>query len=151
MKDFFDGVMKWKTGTCLLYTGAMVIYLFFCLVFHNREGSTTLLWTLLLASAAGTLIQAVCFTDWLIKRMRYTLRSLLFLALFFPALSVLAWKAEWFPVQEPGAWVTFTASFFVTFLVMTIGFEVYFRLTGRKYDGLLGQYRREREEKKEDS
>ena len=81
----------------------------------------------------------------------HTLRSLLFLALFFPALSVLAWKAEWFPVQEPGAWVTFTASFFVTFLVMTIGFEVYFRLTGRKYDGLLGQYRREREEKKEDS
>ena len=47
--------------------------------------------------------------------------------------------------------MTFTASFFVTFLVMTIGFEVYFRLTGRKYDGLLGQYRREREEKKEDS
>ncbi len=33
---------------------------------------------------------------------------------------------------------------------MTIVFEVYFRLTGRKYDGLLGQYRREREEKKED-
>ena len=69
MKDFFDGVMKWKTGTCLLYTGAMVIYLFFCLVFNNREVSTTLLWTLLLASAAGTLIQAVCFTDWLIKRL----------------------------------------------------------------------------------
>lgn len=150
MKDFFRGVMKLKTGTCFLYTGTMVIYLFFCLVFDNREVSTTLLWTLLLASVAGTLIQAVCFTDWLIKKMRYTLRSLLFVVLFFPMLSVLAWKADWFPAQEVGAWVTFTASFFAIFLVMTIGFDVYFRLTGRKYDGLLGQYRREREEKKED-
>ena len=28
---------------------------------------------------------------------------------------------------------------------MTLGFEMYFRVAGRKYDGLLGQYRKEHE------
>ena len=37
----------------------------------------------------------------------------------------------------------FVGVFFAVFLVMTLGFDIYFRLTGRKYDGLLGRYRKE--------
>ena len=48
-----------------------------------------------------------------------------------------------------GAWAVFLGMFFLTFVGMTIGFDIYFRITGRKYDGLLGQYRREKEEKGE--
>ena len=29
---------------------------------------------------------------------------------------------------------------------MTVGFDIYFQFTGRKYDGLIGQYRRKKEE-----
>ena len=149
MKEFLKGVMKWKTGTCFLYTGSMVIYLFFCLVFDNREVSTTLLWTLLLASAAGTLIQTVCFTDRIIKKMRYTLRSLLFVALFLPTLTLAAWAGDWFPMEQAGAWAMFIGIFFLIFLVMTVGFDIYFQVTGRKYDGLIGQYRRKKEEEED--
>ena len=139
MKRFFKGVMALKTAVCALYTGAMVIYLFFCLVFDNQEVSVSMLWTLLLACVLGALLQAVCFSDWIIRKMRYTLRSL----------SLLAWKADWFPVEQTGSWVTFIGSFFATFFVMTLGFDIYFRITGRKYDGLLGQYRREKEKRGE--
>ena len=149
MKRFFKGVMALKTAVCALYTGAMVIYLFFCLVFDNQEVSVSMLWTLLLACLLGAQLQAVCFSDWIIRKMRYTLRSLLFLALFLPLLSLLAWKADWFPVEQTGSWVTFIGSFFATFFVMTLGFDIYFRITGRKYDGLLGQYRREKEKRGE--
>ena len=31
----------------------------------------------------------------------------------------------------------------VVFVAMTLGFEMYFRIAGRKYEGLLGQYRKE--------
>ena len=52
-------------------------------------------------------------------------------------------------MEQTGAWAAFLGMFFLTFVGMTIGFDIYFRITGRKYDGLLGQYRREKEEKGE--
>ena len=48
-----------------------------------------------------------------------------------------------------GAWVMFFGIFFLTFIGMTIGFDIYFRITGRKYDGMIGQYRKQKEEKGE--
>lgn len=145
MKEFLKGVAKWKTGVCLLYTGAMVIYLFFCTVFGHREIPVGMLWTLLGVSAVSTLIQGLCFSDWIIKKMRYTWRSLLFMVLFLPLLSLAAWKMEWFPTEQLGSWAMFIGIFFLTFLVFTIGFDIYYRATGKKYDGLVGQYRREKE------
>lgn len=149
MKEFFEGVMEWKSAACHMYTGAIVIYLLFSLMFDHWEISATLLWAMLLSCALAALFQMVCFSQWIIKKMRYTLRSLLFVVLFLPVLSLLAWKAEWFPVEQAGSWAIFIGMFFAVFIVMTIGFDIYFRITGRKYDGLLGQYRREKEEKGE--
>ena len=149
MKQFLKGVMEWKASTCYLYTGAMVIYLFFSTVFQNNEISLTMLWTLFAVSVAATLIQGICFSSWIFKKMRYTWRSLLFVVLFLPLLTFAAWKAEWFPMERTGAWVMFIGMFFLIFIVMTIGFDIYFRITGRKYDGMLGQYRKEKEEKGE--
>ena len=149
MKQFFKGVMEWKSSVCYLYTGAMVIYLFFCTVFRNNEISLTMLWTLFAVSVAATLIQGVCFSNWIFKKLRYTWRSVLFVVLFLPLLTLFAWKAEWFPMEQTGAWAMFIGMFFLIFIVMTIGFDIYFRLTGRKYDGMIGQYRKEKEEKGE--
>lgn len=149
MKQFWKGVMEWKTGASLIFTGAMFFYLFFCWLFDNQTVSTTMLWTLLLVSIAASLIQAVCFSNWIIKKMRYTRRSLLFVLLFLPTLTFAAWKAGWFPMEEAGAWAMFIGMFFLIFIVMTIGFDIYFRITGRKYDGMIGQYRKEKEEKGE--
>lgn len=150
MKQFFKGVMEWKTSACLIFTAAMFIYLCFSLVFDNHEVSTTMLWTLFWVSAAGSLIQAVCFSNWIIKKMRYTWRSLLFVLLFLPTLTLAAWAGEWFPMEQTGAWIMFIGMFFLIFVVMTIGFDIYFRITGRKYDGMLGQYRKEKEQKEQD-
>lgn len=149
MKRFFRGVLEWKTSASLLYTGAMVIYLFFCTIFHHRQISLTMLWTLLAVSLASSLIQGICFSNWIIKKMRYTWRSLLFVALFFPLLSFTAWKAQWFPAEQPGSWILFSAIFFGIFAVMTIGFHLYYRAAGKKYDGLVGRYRRQMEDEEQ--
>ena len=151
MKQFLKGVVAWKTSACMIFTAAMFFYLFFSLIFDNHEVSTSLLWTLFWASAAASLIQAVCFSQWIIKKMPYTWRSVLFVLLFLPTLALAAWKLNWFPTQRAGAWLLFTGIFFLIFIVMTVGFDIYFRVTGRKYDGLIGQYRqqKEKDEKKE--
>ncbi len=151
MKEFLRGVVKWKTAACMMFTAAIFIYLFFCLIYDTKEVSTAILWGMFWVCAAGSLIQAVCFSDWIIKKMRYTWRSVLFVALFLPLLALAAWKMDWFPTEQAGSWAIFIGMFFLIFIVMTVGFDIYFRITGRKYDGLIGQYRKEKEneEKKE--
>ena len=146
MKVFLQRFVEVKVAACKLFTASVVLYLYFSALFGSREVPVLALWGLLLVSLAGAVIQAVCFTDWIIKKMRYTRRTLLFLLLFYPTLSFAAWKMGWFPVQDARAWAVFTGSFFLIFLAMTAGFDLYFQITGRKYDGLIGQYRRQKEE-----
>lgn len=146
MKAFMKGLIQCKLSACAIFTAAVFLYLCFCLVYNTREVSTALLWGLFWVSVAGALFQAVCFSDWIIKRLRYTWRSMLFVLLYLPTLSVAAWKTQWFPADRAEAWGTFIGLFFLIFLVMTVGFDLYFQATGRKYDGLIGQYRRQKEE-----
>ncbi len=146
MKRFLKGVLELKQAACAIYTAAMAIYLVFCTVFGHRQISLSMLWTLLAVSVASALIQAVCFSNWIIRSMRYTWRSVLFVGLFLPMLCLAAWKGEWFPMENPGAWALFLGIFFLIFIGMTVGFEFYYRAAGKKYDGLIGQYRRQKEE-----
>lgn len=146
MKRFLKGLVEWKISACVLFTAAIFIYLFFSLIYGNRQVATATLWGMFWVSAAGSLLQAVCFSDWIIKKMRYTYRSLLFVVLFLPALAFAAWKTDWIPAGHTGSWMAFIIIFFVIFIVMAIGFEMYFQITGRKYDGLIGQYRKSKEE-----
>lgn len=144
MKKFLKAVLEWKTAASLLYLGAMVVYLVCCAVFQKTLVETSMLWTLLMVCAAGSLLQGLCFTDWVLKKLRYTWRLALFCVLFLPLLAFVAWVGHWFPMQRR-AWLGFLGIFLAVFAAMTAGFEMYYRMTGRKYDGLLGQYRREKE------
>lgn len=150
MKKFLKGLVAWKMSACAIFTAAVFLYLVFCLIYDTREVSTAMLWGLFWVSAAGSLFQAVCFSNWLIKKLRYTWRSLLFVLLFLPVLALVAWRTGWFPADQVGAWAMFIGIFFLIFLVMTVGFEIYFRITGRKYDGLIGQYRKQKEQDEEE-
>ena len=124
MKQFLNGVVQWKTSTCLIFTASMFIYLTMSLLFDNSQVSTALLWTLFWVCAGAALLQGVCFSTWIFKKMRYTWRSLLFVALFLPALTLAAWKGAWFPMERAEAWIMFVGIFFLIFIGMTIGFEV---------------------------
>lgn len=146
MKKFLKGVVEWKMSACAIFTAAVFIYLIFCLIYDTREVSAAMLWGLFGVSVAGSFFQALCFSNWLIKKLSYTWRSLLFVLFFLPVLAFAAWKTEWFPVDRAGAWIMFIGIFFLIFLAMTVGFEIYFRVTGRKYDGLIGQYRKQKED-----
>ena len=146
MKKFLKGVVEWKLSACAIFTAATFFYLLVSWFYGAEQVSADALWGLFWASVAGSLCQAVCFSDWVIKKLRYTWRSLLFVALFLPALSLIAWRTGWFPADQAGAWAMFIGIFFLIFLVMAVGFDIYFQFTGRKYDGLIGQYRKKKEE-----
>lgn len=149
MKKFLKGIVEWKLSACAIFTAATFFYLLVSWFYGAEQVSADALWGLFWASVAGSLCQAVCFSNWFIKKLRYTWRSLLFVALFLPVLSLIAWRTGWFPTDRVGAWAMFIGIFFLIFLVMTVGFDIYFQVTGRKYDGLIGQYRKQKEDEGE--
>ena len=93
---------------------------------------------------AGGVLQIVAFTELVIKRLRYTLRLFVFAVPYLAVLSAIAAGFGWLPAAQPGAWALFSLIFLAVLLTMTLGFELYYRISGKKYDGLLGQYRASR-------
>lgn len=148
MKKYLEGVMEWKTSASLLFSGSVILCIMIRLFLGKAEIPIPMLLSLLIVSAVGTFIQLLAFSNLIIKKMRYSLRMILFVVLFFALLTANAVFFQWFP-SEMGGWLAFTGIFLVVFIGMTTGFEIYFRVTGRKYDGLLGQYRQQREMKNE--
>ena len=65
MKQFLNGVVQWKTSTCLIFTASMFIYLTMSLLFDNSQVSTALLWTLfwVCAGAAGGVLLHLDFQE----------------------------------------------------------------------------------------
>ena len=147
MKRFIKGIVEWKSYACMMFTGAVCVYG----VIAWGMGETTvrlgLLLQLLVVSLIGTLIQGIAFSeDWLIRNMAYAKRMILFVALFLPALTGFALLFRWFPTDRALSWGIFLLIFLAIFLAMVAGFELVFQITGKKYSGLLGQYKKKKGE-----
>ena len=144
MKRFLEGVLQWKTWVCFMFTGSTLLYIAIALCMGERTVEIMSLISLVVISAAGTLLQYVAFTGAVIKKLRYSLRLLVFAVPFLGVLVGCAKLFNWLPKGVPG-WLSFCGIYLLVFCAITAGFEIYYRVTGRRYDGLLGQYKRARE------
>lgn len=131
----------------IMFTSSMIIFMIISLLFKNESVEITTILSILLFSILGSLIQCIAFTNFLIKKASYSTRLIIFIIPFLAVLSICAICFNWFPKDNIGSWITFMIIFIAIFIVMTIGFEIYFRVVGKKYDGLLGQYKKEKEKK----
>jgi len=147
MKNYMKAIMEWKGYVPLIFCVSVIIYMIIMLFLGERTLSISILFSLLLLSIIGTFILPLCFTDRIIKEARYLERILLFDILFILPLLVIALLFQWFPRESEYFWA-FIIIYFVAFVVTLAGLEVYFHITRKKYNGLLGAYRLEREEEK---
>ena len=145
MKKFFQVVAAIKELTALCYTGAMCFYMFFLFVHQQEAVELSMLFSLLLVCIAAGTMQVLAFSGLLFKKLAYGWRMMVFVVPFFAVLTAFAVRFGWFPTESAEAWVTFIAIFIVIFLFVTAGIELYYRLSGRKYDDQLDWYRRNRE------
>ena len=145
MKNFMEGVMEWKSTAALMFSASVLV----CVVVMCFMGETSVpipvLASLLAVSALGTFFQYLAFSDRFIKKMRYTKRMVVFAIPFLAVLAANAWFFEWFSVENAMHWLLFAGIYLVVFIGGITAFEIYFHVIGKKYDGLLGQYRRKRE------
>ena len=148
MKKWFQRSTEWKMGASFSYSVAVLIYAVVTLLFGEKSVSVTVLFELLALCLAGSLLQYVAFTDAVIKKMRYSLRMVVFSLPFLALMTLCAVVFDWFPKSEPFAWVTVFIIFVLVLAGFTAGFEIYYRASGRRYDGLLGEYRAKKEREK---
>lgn len=143
MKRFINGVVEWKKYACAMFTGTVCVYGAVVWFLGGTAIELGMLFQLLVISVLGTLIQGIAFSEeWLIRNMAYTRRMLLFVGVFLPFLTAFAVIFRWFPAGELVNWAIFLLIFLVVFVVMVLSFELVFQITGKKYDGLLGQYQK---------
>lgn len=139
MKKFLRFVGELKTWGCLSFTGAVCIYSAIDFLMGGKSMAYSLIWQLLAMCGVITLLQYVFFSGQVVKKTNYGLRLGIFCPLVFLVVAGFAWLFRWFPMEQPGAWVSFVVIFLAAFMVLCLGFELYFRAMGARYDEHLGR------------
>lgn len=147
MKKFFQFVVELKSWICLCFTASILIFITISWLVGEETVKIANLFQIFLLAAGVTLLQFVFFSGRVVKKMRYSVRLVLFLLPMMALITVCAVSFGWVPMETPGAWVMFFVSFLVCFVLICAGFEFCFWVTGKKYDGLLGEYKAKREKR----
>lgn len=142
MKKFLKFVGELKTWGCLCFTGALCVYMFIDWLFGGEYIRYSLIIQLLAMCGVITLLQYVFFSGQVLKKPSYWLRLLMFCGLIFCVCGGFAWAFGWFPMDNPGAWISFVIIFFAAFVILCLGFEIYFRVLGKRYNEALGRKRK---------
>lgn len=142
MKKCLRWIRPWLSGTGSMFSLCVVAYGAACLAAGEAAVPLGMLASLLLASGAGTLLQLLFFSPRPFRRMGYSLRTLCFGLAYLPCLAGLALAFSWFPREEAGAWLVFVGIFLVILAAVALAYAVAFRIKGAKYNGLLGQYKK---------
>lgn len=141
LKKAFQIIFSAKLNACLIFTGIMLLHLVLQFFLGAPAIALTRVWQYLFAALLLSAIQAVAFHPLVFPRLRYRARSLIFLP---PALTVLllfAYFGGWFPVEYFSAWVIFAGIFAVIYVVVSIAFGLYCRITGESYNQALDRYK----------
>ena len=144
MKKFLKFVGELKNWGCMSFTGAICIYMFIDWLTGGESIRYTLIVQMLALCGIITLLQYVFFSGQVLKKPSYWLRLFIFLGLVLGVCGIFAWAFHWFPLDNPGAWISFLVIFFTAFVVLCLGFEIYFRVLGKKYDEALGRKKKEK-------
>ena len=144
MKKFFQVGVAIKELTALCYTATMCIYMIFLWMFEQETVQLSTLFSLLLVCMAAGAMQGAAFSDLLFKKLAYGWRLMVFVVPFGAVLTATAVICGWFPTDQTAAWVMFGVVFVLIFVAITGGIELYYRLSGRKWNDRLDWYRKNR-------
>lgn len=132
---------------CIGFTVAMIALLAWgtCFAGDAAKQGICYCWSILAACVAAPALQLVFFTPAVIRRMAYPTRLALFGVCLYATLCALAVFLGWFPVSDPGAWVTFTVVYLAILAALTLLFNAKLSRETRELNEGLAEYRKSRE------
>lgn len=145
MKKFWTALGKSALWACMGFTIAVGVYIVIAAFTGSDSMPLAKIAQLMAISFLGCALQYVVFSDEVIKSMAYSLRMILFGVPFLGLLIAFAIGFHWFPATDTASWLLFAGIFIAGYVVISLAFEIYYKLAGRKYNGLLGEYKKRRE------
>lgn len=133
-------VKKTLTKACVMFTIFMLVGSVIAIAFAGLQSGLVMTLTLLLAATAFAFLQSLWFTDKLINHLSYPLRIFGFGVTAFVVLLGCAALGSWFPMDNLGAWITFTVTYLVILVACCIGYQIYFKRTVGSFDDALRHY-----------
>ena len=132
---------------CIGFTVAMIAFLALgtCFADDAAKQGINYCWSILAACVAVPALQFVFFTPAVIRRMAYPARLVLFGVCLYAALCALAFIFAWIPVNNPGAWITFTVVYLTILAVLILVFNAKLSRETRESNEGLAEYRKSRE------
>ena len=139
MKRFTEVVFSIKLNACLCFTGLMIVSALVELIWRIPLLAPWRVIQMLVLSLVCGGLQYIFYSGQVVKSMGTLQRVGCFALLLFAAVTAFAVAFRWFPVERLAAWGIFLGIFAVGFVAVGAGFEIMFRITGRRYTSLLGQ------------
>lgn len=137
MKRFISYALSMKTNACYIFTAIMMFYAMGSVIWTGAPLSGLVILEVLLLSFFCGVVQVLVFSDLLFKRMGQGPRTFVLGLTLLVLVTGFALLCGWFPADQAAAWISFLSIFLLVFVGLTVGFEIVFRLTGRRYTSLL--------------
>lgn len=147
MKKFLSAAQWVARSACISFSASVLFYSLIDMAFSGMEMRYSLIWQILLLCVVICILQYCFFTGQVIKKKSYTFRLLLFFPALLLIVSLFGCGFHWFPLENLSAWGSFLGICIALYLLITAGFEIGFRLTGKQYNDKLGRYQKEREKR----
>lgn len=145
MKKYLNAVIEWIVHCSLIYAISILIFVLIKMILGETSVTIKELLSLFCASTIGSILQYLFFSETRTHKMTYTKRLILFSLFFLPILAFVAYQFQWLPTTKVSAWFLFVMIYITILIVMTLGFEIYFKITKKRYEGIIGQYKKEKD------
>lgn len=156
MKKFLRFVGELKSWCCLSFTASLLIYIVIDILVPGElpPGNVVmdiawrwsygyikyrLVFQLLGLCLCISILQYVFFSGQMLKKPSYFVRIAVFGVLCLGLCVGAVTAFGWFSLDSLEHWGKFFLIFMVCFVGISLGFELYFRIMGKKYDEALGR------------
>ncbi len=141
MKKLIEVTAAIKTFAALVFAGAIIVYTVFGGWFFDVNAiPLSLVWQLLFISLLASILQFIFFSDNVFPRMRYVHRFVFFAVPLFALVGTFAYAFRWFPVHSAVNWGIFFLVYLFFFGIITVVFELYAKITGKRFTAMLDAY-----------
>lgn len=141
MKRIFAVIMDVKSYAAMVFCGLTLAYTVIGWLFFEVEAvSVGLVMQFLGIAALASILQYIFLSENVIKKMRYSIRLLLYFIPLYLLVSGFAVGFQWFPINV-GTWALFSVIFIAIFLILTAVFAIYYRIVGQRYQERLDAFK----------
>ena len=142
MKKLVECLPQLLTNLCISFTVATLVFTAFD--YSKETMRRERIYEMLLICAVATVLQYILFSGNVVKRLSYLWRMVLFALVLLPVIALCAVTFRWFPTGQVEDWIVFAGCFLAGYVIISLVFEVGFRLRRKVYDDALGRYKKDR-------